>query len=219
MAFSSAVWNCLNALRKAGKLPRFLAFAIMAQPPAPDLPDGYRKIKGLSMKADTYFVITGFKLKGSDTVKISFSANKACNVFGCYTTTGATDNYSLYISTTANAKYLRYDGGTYKSYFPPEALGVRVDAVITPTGSTGLPQNDTWTEADFDASADMCIGTTSPDATSSKLDGNIWGDVIVAGRFHGIPCERESDNALGYYDTISETFYEPAAGTPTEITS
>lgn len=186
---------------------------------AEKLPSGYKKVTGFEFSAATYYAITGFKLKGSDTIRISFSADKACNVFGCYTTTSATDNYSLYISTTSGSKYLRYDGGTYKSYFPSASLGERYDVVITPTGSSGMPtgQDDTWTAATFTSSADMCIGTTSSSATSSKLDGKIWGNFVVDGRFCGIPCERESDNKLGYYDTYSETFYAPTGSAPTSL--
>ena len=58
------------------------------------VPSGYTKLPGIIFASGTYYEITGFKLKGSDTVRFSFSVTKACNVFGCYTTNGATDNYS-----------------------------------------------------------------------------------------------------------------------------
>ncbi len=186
---------------------------------ANELPAAYKRLLGFEFSASTYYAITGFNLKGSDTVRISFSVDKACNVFGCYTTTSATDNYSMYASTSSGAKYLRYNGGTYKSYFASGNLGTKYDVVITPTGSSGMPtgQDDSWTAASFTASADLCIGTTSSSATSSKLDGKIFGDIVVDGRLKLIPCKRISDNVLGYYDIYSETFYEPTGSAPTSL--
>ena len=181
------------------------------------VPSAYRKLTGITFGAGTYYAITGFRLKGSDTVRISFSVTKACNVLGCYTTTSASTNYSLYVSTSSGSKYLRYDGQTYNSYFPSNALNTRKDVVISPTGSSGMPTNETWTERTFTAESDFCIGTTSAGATSSKLSGNVWGDVVVDGRFRGIPVERISDSKRGYYDLYTDTFYEPIGTNPTAI--
>lgn len=185
-----------------------------------DLPKDYTEVNGFSFNSDCYFIITGLKLSGSDTVRFSLVPNAACNVFGCYTTTSAEDNYSLYVSTANNAKYLRYNGGTYKSKFTSSTYGERFDIVITPTGSSGMPegQDDVWTKVDFTSSVDMCIGTTAVDATSAKFKGNLLGAFVVEGKFNGIPCKRNSDNALGYYDMVSKTFYTPTLGTPTVVT-
>ena len=184
---------------------------------AAGLPEGYKRVKGYTFSAATYYKITDFYLSGSDTVRMSFSVNKACNVFGCYTTTTADDNYSLYATTTSGGKYLRYDGDTYNSYFPSNKIGVRCDVVFAPTGTTGMPTDSTITAKTFTGTADLCIGTTSPSATSSKLDGDIWGDIVVDGKLKLVPCERESDNVLGYYDMVGGTFYEPTGSAPTSL--
>lgn len=183
------------------------------------LPEEYTEVAGFTFDSDCYFEIEGLKLKGSDTVMFSMTPRAACNVFGCYTTSDADNNYSLYVSTANNAKYLRYDGSTYKSKFASGDLGKRYDISITPTGSHGFPegQDDTWTEATFEASTDMCIGTTATNASSAKFKGDLIGNFVVVGRFNGIPCKRDSDDVLGYYDTVSGTFYEPASGTPTVV--
>lgn len=174
-----------------------------------ELPSGYKRLVGLEYTGNTYYKITGFKLQGSDTVRLSFAVNKACNVFGCYTTNDATDNYSLYMSTASNAKYLRYDGDVYNSVVSSSHFGDRYDVVITPNGTSGMPVDSVMTPATFTAPVDLCVGVTSPSATSSKLDGKLWGNFVVDGRLKLIPCERLSDNVLGYYDTYSEMFYEP----------
>lgn len=183
-----------------------------------ELPSGYKRVKGLKFNNDVYYLIEGFHLYGSDTVRLSVSITAACNIFGCYTTTTAQDNYSLYASVSSSAKYLRYNGGTYKSGWTNDDLGERFDIEITPYGSTGIPAgDDSWEEQDFETSADLCIGTTSTGASSAKLKGNLYGTFEVENRFWGIPCERQSDGVLGYYDTYSETFYEPIGGTPVSL--
>ena len=177
-----------------------------------ELPSAYKRVLGFTCDNNAMWQISGFKLKGSDTVRISFSVLAACNVFGCYQGTEATDNYDLYASITSGSKYFRYGNGTYLSYFSTGNLGRRFDVVFTPTGSTGMPEDSTWSAATFESANDLLIGSTTTTGTSSKLKGNLYGDFIVDGRLHLIPCERVSDNVLGYYDTVGETFYEPYTG-------
>ena len=182
-----------------------------------DLPSEYRRVKGLKFNNNCYFQIEDFRLTGADTVRFSLVVRGACNVFGSYTTAQATDNYSLYTSNSSTAKYMRYNGGAYASGILTAEYGTQYDVEITPTGSSGLPRNDTWSEQEFECSTDMCIGTTSPSATSSKLVGDLIGVFEVVDRFYGIPCERLEDNVLGYYDYYSSTFYEPTVGTPVSM--
>lgn len=177
-----------------------------------ELPSGYKRVLGFSCNNNAMWEITDFHLKGSDTVRISFSVDAACNVFGCYQGTNASDNYDLYASITSGSKYFRYGNGTYLSYFAADNLGKRFDCVYTPTGTQGMPEDSTWTEMTFTAANDMLIGSTTLTGTSAKLKGKLYGDIIVDGRLKLIPCERISDNVLGYYDTVSDTFYEPYTG-------
>ena len=79
------------------------------------LPTGHKRLTGIQFDGNCYYD-TGLYLHGSDTIRFSFAASKACNVLGCYTTADAQTNYSLYVSTTSGSKYLRYNGGTYNSY-------------------------------------------------------------------------------------------------------
>ena len=181
------------------------------------LPAGYKELIGIQMNNNCYYAITGFKLKGSDTVRVSFSVNTSCNVFGCYQGTSATDNYDLYVSTSSGSKYFRYGNGTYLSYWSNDNLGKRFDVVFTPTGSMGMPTDSTWTELTFESANDMLIGTTSAASTSSKFVGNFYGHLIVDGRAEFIPVERLSDNEICYYDKISGSVYEPIGTTPTSL--
>ena len=176
------------------------------------LPEGYTQIAGINYDGNVYYKITDFFLTGADTLNVSFSASKACNVIGCYTGTTAQNNYSIYVSTASNAKYMRYNGGTYYSIIE---AGVVYDVTMTPTGSTGLVREAEWEQVDFTADSDFCVGTTAVSASSAKLNGTIYGPVVVAGRLKLTPCKRDSDGAIGYHD--GTTFWTSSgSGTPTE---
>lgn len=174
-----------------------------------ELPAGYKRLLGLTYNNNVYYGITNFKMRGSDTLRFSFKctmSSPACNVLGAYDGSSAQTNMSLYLGAAASAKYLRYNGSTYNSQADQNE---QYDVVITPTGSTGMKTDSTWTEKTFESDGDLCIGTTSPTATSSKMVGDIIGNIQVDGRLKLVPCERMSDNVLGYYDLVGETFYEP----------
>lgn len=181
-----------------------------------ELPVAYRRILGMTMNNDCYYEITGFKMNGSDTLRFSFTRTgaNACNVLGAYDGTSADSNYSLYAGGSSSAKYLRYDGDTYNSYAVADK---KYNVVLTPTGSDGMETDSTWTAKTFTSTTNLCIGTTSPSATSSKMVGSIHGSVVVDGRLELIPCERVSDGEIGYYDTYTETFFEPIGTTPTSL--
>lgn len=177
-----------------------------------ELPTGYKRVLGFTCDNNAVWEITDFHLKGSDTVRISFSVTAGCNVFGCYQGTDATDNYDLYVSTSSGSKYFRYGDGTYLSYWASDDLGQRFDVIYTPNGSQGMPQDSTWSPLTFTAANDLLIGSTTLTGTSAKLKGNLYGSIIVDGRLKLIPCERVNDGVLGYYDTYTATFYEPYEG-------
>lgn len=177
-----------------------------------ELPVGYNRVLGFSMKNNAYWEIPNFPMNGSDTIRFSFEATDACNVIGAYSGSASGNNYSLYVSQSSN--YLRYKNGAYNSTVD---FDTRYDVEITPTGSSGMKVDSTWTAQTFTTPTNFCIGTTSVSASSAKLKGNLYGNIEVVGRAKFIPCERISDNVLGYYDLIGETFYMPTSGTPTSL--
>ena len=181
-----------------------------------ELPDGYRRVLSMSMNNDCYYVVPDLHLTGADTLRFSFSIEGACNVIGSYSGSTSGANYSLY-SGTENHRYLRYYSGTYSS---KAIKSKRYDVEITPTGTTGMEIDSAWEEVDFVCPNDFYIGTTSTTTSSATFRGTFYGDVEVEGsngllRFKGIPCERVSDGEIGWYDTISEIFFEPVGTTPT----
>ena len=192
------------------KLARFIYYYTDDEKPNNELPSEYKRVIGFTFNNNAYFDITNFKMRGSDTMRFSFKCTQstvACNVLGAYDGGSAQTNYSLYIGNSSSSKYLRYNGSTYHS----QAIKDKTYRVtITPTGSFGMETDNSWEEKTFESVLDLNIGTTSPSASSAKMVGDIIGEVEVDGRLKLIPCERVSDNVLGYYDIYSKNFYEPS---------
>lgn len=172
-----------------------------------ELPTGYKRLLGFSMNSTSYWQIPDFPLYGSDTLRFAFEASDACNIIGAYSGSASGNNYSLYVGASSN--YLRYKNGAYNSSVD---YNTRYDVEISPTGSSGMKVDSTWSPLEFTTPTNLCIGTTAASASSAKIKGKLYGNIEVVGRAKFIPCERISDGELGYYDTISETFYEQVSG-------
>ena len=202
--------------QKHGLASGFLETLLGKATAVSELPEGYKKVKSLTMDNDCYYEITDFYLKGSDTIKFACSITNACNIIGAYSGSGSGANYSVY-GTTIGGSYLRYYSGTYNSKF---VANKRYDITLTPTGSHGMDIESTWDELEFTSTRQFCIGTTAANiTTSARMRGTFYGNIIVEDtdglRFKGIPCVREADDVPGYYDVVSETFYEPIGTNPT----
>lgn len=178
------------------------------------LPTAYRRLTGINFDGNVFFD-TGMRLTGADTLQFSFRASVACNVLGCYTSASAQTNYSLYIATSSNGNYLRYNGGSYNSRVDANTW---YDVTITPTGSDGMKTDSSWSAKTFTADSDLLIGTTSYGATSAKLTGGLRGTILIQGRELLIPCERRSDNAIGYWmQSAGQFITNQGTGTPTAM--
>lgn len=177
-------------------------------------PDKYRKLTGIHFDGNVIYD-TGMKLYGSDSLQFSFRATKACNVLGCYTSADALTNYSLYVTTSSSGKYLRYNGNAYNSYI---ATNTRYNVTITPTGSSGMRVDSSWTAKTFESDSEMLIGTTSYEATSAKFTGDMFGIVKVIGRAFWEPYERVEDGELIYVDMYTgQEIINVGTGTPTAL--
>lgn len=66
----------------------------------------------------------------------------------------------------------------------------------------------------FTTAATAYIGML-PNSSSPAYTGSIIGNILVSTRLKYIPCERESDGAVGYYETVNKEFIAPSGtGTP-----
>lgn len=165
-----------------------------------DLPDDYEEVKGFNMK-DVHFNTT-VKLSGADTLRFTFAYNNACNVIGAYLSAAADNNYSFYATSQS---YMRYDGELYR---PTISKNTKYEALVN---SSGMWLNGdkvaSWTKKNFTSTDYMMIGML-PNSQSSAFDGYFEGRIIVDGKLRCIPVKRLSDDALGYFDTVSMEFLE-----------
>lgn len=179
-----------------------------------ELPTGYIRILSMAMNNNCYFTVPNFRLTGADTLRFAYSiGTTACNVIGAYSGSASGNNYSYYTSNSSTAKYLRYKNGAYNSY---SIANKRYDMEITPTGTSGNEEPSTWTQQEFTTPTDFMIGTTTTTGTSAKFVGTFYGNIEVEGanglRFKGVPCIRQTDSVVGWYDTVSQTFLGPVTG-------
>ena len=66
----------------------------------------------------------------------------------------------------------------------------------------------TITPEEFITPANAYIGML-PNSSSPAYTGSIIGNVLVGTRLKYIPCERESDGVVGYYEAVNGVFLEP----------
>lgn len=179
-----------------------------------ELPIGYRRVLDITFDGSAYYR-TEEKLYGSDVVTMTLSntASSGQNVFGAYSGTAAGNkNFSFYVyggGSSSNC-YLRYNEDLYRPNFGSGTRTITFGA----GGTTGFNTNVSFNEDEFESTAKAYIGHL-PNSSSSKYSGTIVGPITVGSRLKYIPCERISDNVVGYYEVNTGVFIEPYTGSPT----
>ena len=179
-----------------------------------ELPSGYKRITGIKFDGDFYYD-TGEVLNGDDVVTMTLAntATGGQNVFGSYNgTSGGAKNFSLFIyggGSNSNS-YFRYGEQLLRPKFGSNEHTITLGG----NGTTGFATDVTATPETFETEAPAYIGML-PNSTSSAYSGSIMGSILVGTRLKWIPCERESDGAIGYYEAVNDVFLEPVGtGTP-----
>ena len=180
-----------------------------------ELPVGYKRLLDVYFDGDSYFE-TGQKLNGNDVITLTLQANSNAgqNMFGAYSGTSNVCNLSLYVyaSSVANS-YFRYN----QTLLRP-ALGSGKRTISFGNGSTsGFLRDVTYDVEEFETTDTAQIGAL-PNSSSPKFAGYLYGNITVGNRLKYIPCERVSDSAIGYYETVNGEFLENQ-GTGTLTTS
>lgn len=179
-----------------------------------ELPIGYKRVLDIGFDGSAYYK-TGEKLYGSDVVTMTLdnTTTTGQNVFGAYSgTASGNKNFSLYVyggNSTSNS-YLRYNETLYRPRYGSGQRTISFGA----GGTDGFLTDVSFDEETFTSSATAYIGAL-PNSSSPKFTGTIVGNIMVGTRLKYVPCERVSDNAVGYYEVNSGVFLEPEAGTPT----
>lgn len=181
-----------------------------------ELPVGYKRVTDIKFDGIFYYDTDEY-LYGSDVIQMTLkdTTTTGQNVFGAYSGTGDDKaNFSLYIygGTSTGQSYLRYGDTLYR---PRLGSGQRT-ITFGAGGTKGFLNNVTITEEQFTTTDKAYIGSL-PNSTSPKFTGTIVGSILVGERMKFIPCEREADGVVGYYNTKAQAFLEPQGeGTPTK---
>lgn len=179
-----------------------------------ELPAGFKRLASINFDGNVWYE-TGEVMTGDDDVTMTLSGTVTTgqNVFGSYngTDTG-TKNFSLYLyggGSTSNC-YLRYGEQLLRPRF---GSGERT-ITFGKSGTSGFYTDVTAEPDTFTTVAGAYIGML-PNSSSPAYTGTIVGSILVGTRLKWIPCERESDGVVGYYEAVKGVFLEPVGtGTP-----
>lgn len=183
-----------------------------------ELPLAYKRITGIKFDGDFWYN-TVEVLDGGDAVTMTLAntATSGQNVFGSYNgTSGGKKNFSLFIygGGANNNSYYRYGEQLLRPRFGSNERTI----TISGNGTDGFTTDVTATPDTFTTEASAYIGML-PNSSSAAYTGSIMGSIDVVNngqlRLRWIPCERQSDGAIGYYELKSGTFLEQVgSGTP-----
>jgi len=170
-----------------------------------ELPSGYKRLLDVTTNGNLRYV-SNVHITGADTLRFTYKSSPG-NLVGSYHDADADDNYSYYPTASATAKYARYNGQTGGS---SSATGTEYTIEMSPTGIEGTRNPSSFTPSTFTASIPFCIFATSPTGTPMS-SATIYGSIEISGSqsVKFIPCERESDGAIGYYETLNGEFLVP----------
>ena len=179
-----------------------------------ELPRGYKRLESINFDGSTHYE-TGEKLNGEDivTLELSGTSQTGQNVFGCYSgTSSGIKNFSLYIygAGSSSNSYFRFGEQLLR---PRYGSGRRVIS-FGKGGTEGFTVDATAQDETFVTDAEAWIGML-PNSSSPAYTGNIWGSIFVGTRLRWIPCERQSDGVVCYYEKYKGTILEPVGGNPT----
>lgn len=179
-----------------------------------ELPAGFKRLASIKFDGDFWYE-TGEVMTGNDDVTMTLDGTSTTgqNVFGSYNGTGTgTKNFSFYMyggGSTSNC-YLRYGEQLLRPRF---GSGKRT-ITFGKSGTSGFSVDVTAEPETFTTVAGAYIGML-PNSSSPAYTGTIVGNILVGTRLKWIPCERESDGVVGYYEAVKGVFLEPVGtGTP-----
>lgn len=182
-----------------------------------ELPDAYTRIAGIQFDGDCWYE-TGEVMTGDDDVTMTLDGTSTSgqNVFGSYNgTSSGTKNFSLFLYGNGSSSncYLRYGEQLLRPRF---GSGERT-ITFGKSGTSGFATDVTATPETFTTVATAYIGML-PNSSSPSYTGKIIGDITVGTRLKWIPCVRNSDSAVGYYEAKHHVFLEKSGtGTPTAL--
>lgn len=173
-----------------------------------ELPEGYQRIAGIKFDGSFHYE-TGEVLTGDDDVTMTLedTTTTGQNVFGSYNGTGSgAVNFSLYLygGGSSSSSYFRYGSQLVRPKFGSDGRTI----TFGKSGTDGFATDVTVSPEEFTTEAEAYIGML-PNSSSPAYSGTIAGDILVGDRLKYIPCVREADGAVCYYEAVKGKIIEP----------
>lgn len=176
------------------------------------LPEGIEKVPYIQTASGSY-IITPIYLSNDSEVEMDFefTTDDAGNLFGCYKSGSANNNFSVYRSKPGTGSYTRYDGKLYRN---ADFSTARHNIAMNGEGLwVDGEQVEAFDSATFITDTKLYICALA-NSTAAKAAGKIYRFKVV-GVFDGIPAKKLEGGSYvyGLYDRIGQAFY-PSDGNP-----
>ena len=180
------------------------------------LPEGIERATYIQTAGNSY-IITSVYLSNNSQVEMDFefTDDEVGNLFGCYKSGSANNNFSIYRArpgaSAGSRSYTRYDGKLYRN------ADFTTDRHKIVMNGEGLwidnARVETFDPATFTADAKMYICSLA-NSSAAKAAGKIYRFKVL-GIFDGIPVKKLEGGSYTYglYDKIGQVFY-PSDGNP-----
>lgn len=173
----------------------------------PIFPPEYEQLEYLQ-SSGTQYIDTNVKLTSDDIVKCKFeitasTSSMADAIYGCHS---AGIFFVLLIRNPIQARV-----GTSSNQVSSTNYELNTIYDTSLTNGTYIENGTTYTFTPHTGFTNLpsCYVMARNQDASMPVSAKVYSFEIV-NKFNGIPCRRKSDNVLGFYDTISKTFFTNA---------
>lgn len=180
------------------------------------LPDGYTPVKCLLFYSGQW-IDTGITLTNDDSISIDvefkdypLAGSVQCIMGGRF----AYNSRNISISVQGGnivCDFRNNNSSEYQYLTVDYAANTRYHIFTNKNsrGVSGIGSNDAVWNGDFVCDGTCYIGSWNPKPSETNYIGFVGAvyEADILGKWHGIPCYRNSDRELGMFDTISQTFF------------
>ena len=182
---------------------RQLAGALGVPSPAPPLPSGYTRLEHIE-STGTQYIDTGFKPDQGSRCVVDFTPSANGFVAACETGWKA-NSFDIHSYAVAY--------GTQHDFFGADGkLGRRRTADLNGNVfADTLGKSKTFTSATFSSGLNLWLFTSNRNGTATEsVSAMLYSCQIYSGTLmqrNYVPARRDSDRAVGLYDTVSGQFF------------
>ena len=155
------------------------------------------------------YIETAIHLLSTDVVKSKWRfQNSAGNVYGCFTSSSAEDNFCLYAGNASTNAYIRYNGQLVRDFKATSGTVYEIEQ-----GPDGFFVGGSKV-ADFDAATFTCSAPMYifmlPNSSSAKVTARCYGLQVIRGgemAYDFIPARNEATGEVGLWEAVHGAWY------------